>query len=140
MFGPGFVWLVQNNINKKLFILPTYLAGSPLPGAHYRRQTTDMNTHPQDQQPVFNSVGAFGKESAREKGKSRPAFGGVEVTPLLCVSTWEHVWLQDYALEYGFGMGKRRYLEAWWKRINWNEVENLASLSKGPSTQDTFVY
>ena len=46
MFGPGFVWLVQLNesaASNPLRILPTYIAGSPLSGAHYRRQSHDLN-------------------------------------------------------------------------------------------------
>jgi superoxide dismutase, Fe-Mn family len=42
MFGPGFVWLVLKG--RRLAVLPTYLAGSPYPQAHWRQQSTDMNT------------------------------------------------------------------------------------------------
>lgn len=50
MFGPGFVWLVRlrdQSGGPQRFpyrILATYLAGSPFPAAHWRRQGTDMNS------------------------------------------------------------------------------------------------
>ena len=130
MFGPGFVWLVKHD-NNRYSILTTYLAGSPYAAAHYRRQTTDMNTQNtattsadyqrnkalHDSEPT-NSVGAHGPKS--ESGKS--AYGGVQVIPVLCVNTWQHVWVGDW----GIG-GKKEFLEAWWDRINWEVVDNNAN-------------
>ncbi|PHH84540.1 hypothetical protein CDD83_1788 [Cordyceps sp. RAO-2017] len=43
MFGPGFIWLVKAG-PAEYRLLPTYLAGSPYPGAHWRAQPSDMNT------------------------------------------------------------------------------------------------
>ncbi|KNG49174.1 fe superoxide dismutase [Stemphylium lycopersici] len=116
MFGPGFVWLVQtdNTINGSLRILPTYLAGSPLSGAHWRRQSHDLNTHNADSYQGLNKVGAFGAAAQQAQEPKKP-LGGVDVVPLLCVNTWEHVWLQDYGVR-----GKRQFLDAWWDRINWD--------------------
>ncbi|KAL9614290.1 MAG: hypothetical protein Q9167_001246 [Letrouitia subvulpina] len=49
MFGPGFVWLVRLHhprpTGDDLAILNTYIAGSPYPDAHFRRQEFDMNTY-----------------------------------------------------------------------------------------------
>ncbi|KAF2684714.1 manganese and iron superoxide dismutase [Lentithecium fluviatile CBS 122367] len=120
MFGPGFVWLVQQDdtATRKLSILTTYLAGSPLAGAHWRRQSHDLNHHNADSYQGLNPVGSFGS-AARQEPKLKKPLGGVDVVPLLCVNTWEHVWLQDY----GIG-GKRDYLEAWWDRIDWNKVRD----------------
>ncbi|KAF1953939.1 manganese and iron superoxide dismutase [Byssothecium circinans] len=128
MFGPGFVWLVQHNntTTKQLSILTTYLAGSPLSGAHYRRQEQDMNSQsPESYQPL-NRVGAFGRASNVEQKPKKPKkpLGGVDVSPLLCVNTWEHVWLHDYGIT-----GKRQYLEAWWDKIDWNKVTEVTSLT-----------
>jgi Fe-Mn family superoxide dismutase len=128
MFGPGFVWLVQENDGAmgpgSLRILSTYLAGSPLSGAHYRRQSHDLNTHNPDSFQKLNNVGAFGKNSANQPDvrKQKP-LGGVDVSPLLCVNTWEHVWLPDYGIR-----GKEDFLEKWWDKINWTEVESKARL------------
>ena len=125
MFGPGFVWLVSTE-KGALRILATYIAGSPYAGAHFRMQPVDMATQNGSatgamrgtrwlqQQEVSNRPGSFGAHSGRDKVV---APGGLEVIPLLCVNTWEHVWLRDY----GVG-GKRLYLENWWERINWDEV------------------
>jgi Fe-Mn family superoxide dismutase len=125
MFGPGFVWLVQTDDSTfgSLRILPTYLAGSPLSGAHYRRQSHDLNTHNVDSHQALNKVGAFGAAANQNQGPKKP-LGGVDVVPLLCVNTWEHVWLQDYGVR-----GKRQFLEAWWDRIDWNMVEQYTTLS-----------
>jgi Fe-Mn family superoxide dismutase len=126
MFGPGFVWLVQKNdmAGRPLMILTTYLAGSPLSGAHQRRQSHDLNTHSPDSYQGLNSVGAFGS-AAKVDVKPQKALGGVDVVPLLCVNTWEHVWLQDYGVR-----GKSAYLEAWWNKINWNQVRDLANFDR----------
>ena len=67
------------------------------------------------QQEVSNRAGFAGPYSGRDKVV---APGGLEVVPLLCVNTWEHVWLRDH----GVG-GKREFLERWWDRINWEEVQ-----------------
>ncbi|KAF2280867.1 Fe superoxide dismutase-like protein [Westerdykella ornata] len=136
MFGPGFVWLVQLNdtARRPLRILPTYLAGSPLSGAHYRRQSHDLTTHNPDSYQELNPVGAFGSAARRgaEKREQKP-LGGVDVVPLLCVNTWEHVWLHDYGVR-----GKMRFLEKWWEKINWNVVQEGATLQ--PSGQVKFNY
>lgn len=118
MFGPGFVWLVQkkDTSDKRLMILTTYLAGSPLAGAHWRQQSHDLNNHNADSYQALNSVGAFGSTAKLEPKPKKP-LGGVDVVPLLCVNTWEHVWLEDYGVR-----GKKDYLEAWWNKINWNRV------------------
>lgn len=125
MFGPGFVWLVQTNDTQfgSLRILPTYLAGSPLSGAHYRRQSHDLNTHNPDSYQQLNKVGAFGSAAKQNTGPKKP-LGGVDVVPLMCVNTWEHVWLHDYGIR-----GKRQFLEAWWDSIDWDLVRQNATLS-----------
>ena len=109
MFGPGFVWLVKNK-DKKYSLLTTYLAGSPYPGAHHRKQALDMNTQDEKsvsdhirklvRQPAVNTVGSHGPLS--EKPNKPP--GGIEVPPVLCINTWEHVWLPDYGIGAG-GVG-----------------------------------
>ncbi|KAF2454823.1 Manganese/iron superoxide dismutase [Lineolata rhizophorae] len=143
MFGPGFVWLVRRRGRSPtdrhdLSIVSTYLAGSPLPEAHYRRQPVDMNTQPQGSgappvddterarlTQVQNTAGAVGPYAAGGNAGTvakRPALGGVELIPLACVNTWEHVWLPDWGIA-----GKRWYLERWWELIDWNEVDRLAN-------------
>lgn len=123
MFGPGFVWLVKAK-NGSLKILSTYIAGSPYPAAHYRRQPVDMatetsgvaggeNTDAISKLRTMNRVGSMGPYSG---SKVLPP-GGIEVQPILCVNTWEHVYIRDW----GVG-GKAGFLEAWWDRINWEEV------------------
>ncbi|EER23002.1 superoxide dismutase C-terminal domain containing protein [Coccidioides posadasii C735 delta SOWgp] len=123
MFGPGFVWLVKVKDTAELKILCTYIAGSPYPGAHFRRQSVDMATqttgvaggeNPQVASKLatrtFGAMGPYSKSKVL-------APGGADIHPILCVNTWEHVWLRDW----GIG-GKPGYLEKWWDRINWDEV------------------
>ncbi|TKA70283.1 hypothetical protein B0A55_06740 [Friedmanniomyces simplex] len=142
MFGPGFVWLVWardldapvGGIRRGTWrVLTTYLAGTPYVEAGYRQQGIDTNIQNatsyqayKDSQPV-NTVGAFGSSSkfGREQAKLPP--GGTNVQPVLCVNTWEHVWLRDFGIT-----GKRTYLTEWWDVIDWGAVEQLApTASKG---------
>ncbi|TAQ83436.1 hypothetical protein B7494_g8243 [Chlorociboria aeruginascens] len=128
MFGPGFVWLVRSR-DHKYSILSTYIAGSPYPGAHYRRQPVDMNTEAKNVTDVLrnvirdspvNNVGAFGSLS---EPRNQFAPGGIDINPVLCINVWEHVYLPDY----GVG-GKLEYAVNWWQTINWSEVANRAGI------------
>lgn len=119
MFGPGFVWLVQTG-PADFAILPTYLSGSPYPAAHWRRQDTDMNTTGAEGSagPWLRNTQVRGMPSKKEGGPP----GSGAVTPLLCVNTWEHVWLRDYGVGYGGQGGKRAFVEAWWESVDWEAV------------------
>jgi superoxide dismutase, Fe-Mn family len=140
MFGPGFVWIVKDQDMGKMKLLCTYLAGSPLPGAHFRSQQTDMATHntsvPSSQRFMSgrdptNTVGSFGLHSRAGQANQR-APGNYSGQPILCVNTWEHTYLRDY----GIG-GKRTYLERWWDRIDWAVVERNAKVY-GPERHTTY--
>jgi Fe-Mn family superoxide dismutase len=132
MFGPGFVWLVKSR-DGNLRILSTYIAGSPYPAAHFRRQPVDMATETTgiaggenadaiSRLRATNKVGSMGQYSG---AKVLPP-GGIDVQPILCVNTWEHVYLRDW----GVG-GKGAFLEAWWDKINWEEVAQNYKLAGG---------
>ena len=139
MFGPGFVWLVRTR-DYKYSLLTTYLAGSPYPGAHYRRQSVDLNT--EHDAPMggndslrkrfaepANRVGAFGPHS-----QARIAPGGIDLIPVLCLNMWEHAYLPDYGVgAFGAG-GKKAYAESWWHVIDWNVVAYRAEISKPPAS------
>jgi Fe-Mn family superoxide dismutase len=134
MFGPGFVWLVR--INKKDYssekefkLLTTYLAGSPFAGAHNRRQPVDMNTQnvaaaqaagsmqglSQQHMTVQNTAGVVG-QYAQKTGRELLAYGGADVMPTLCVSTWEHTYYHDWKYN------KNLFVERWWNFIDWDKV------------------
>lgn len=118
MFGPGFVWLVKAGPGDYR-LLPTYLAGSPYPGAHWRAQRTDMNTVGKDgsAKSFFrNQVGGARKRD----GDLAP--GGIDLEPLLCLNTWEHAWLLDWGVGAGGQGGKMAYAESWWNLIDWEKV------------------
>ncbi|KAE8445009.1 hypothetical protein EG329_014015 [Mollisiaceae sp. DMI_Dod_QoI] len=135
MFGPGFVWLVkEKGASRKYKILCTYLAGSPYPGAHFRKQPVDVNTEGGSgtdaykrmaSQPPVNTVGAHGPLSGK---KDKIAPGGIDVTPVLCINTWEHVYLPDYGIGAGGSGGKRAYAESWWYAVDWNVVATYADV------------
>lgn len=138
MFGPGFVWLVQLNddaVSSNLRILPTYIAGSPLSGAHYRRQSHDLNTHNADSYDKLNKAGTFGAYSRQPPPKPKKPLGGTDVVPLLCVNTWEHAWLQDYGVT-----GKSAYLRAWWDKIDWDLVRQNATIKAAANEPNQFYY
>lgn len=117
MFGPGYVWLAKNLQNDGLFhIFCTYNAGSPWPAAFSRRQPVDMATQPQEGPGGNKYAGSMGQHS---RNSNDVAAGGVNVHPILCVNTWEHVWMMDYGIA-----GKDEYLERWWDRINWEHVSD----------------
>ncbi|PYH98169.1 putative Fe superoxide dismutase [Aspergillus ellipticus CBS 707.79] len=134
MFGPGFVWLAKNLEKEGLMhIFCTYNAGSPYPAAFSRRQSVDMATHTPET-PIGNQyAGVMGAHSPNQKSM---AAGAVDVQPILCVNTWEHVWMMDY----GIG-GKAEYLERWWDRINWEVVfDNYNAVSSAKGGRNTSAW
>ncbi|KAG8533142.1 uncharacterized protein KY384_001925 [Bacidia gigantensis] len=84
MFGPGFVWLIRNPISRGYMsangddpvndpgftLLCTYIAGSPIPQAHPRAQSVDMNT--ENMIPGQSTAGVMGKYSASPANKVPP--------------------------------------------------------------------
>ncbi|VUC36120.1 unnamed protein product [Clonostachys rosea] len=118
MFGPGFIWLVRAG-QADFRILPTYLAGSPYPGAHWRAQSTDMNTTGNE-----GSARSYFHDhltGQRKRVGDLPP-GGIELQPLLCLNTWEHSWLLDWGVGKGGAGGKVAFAEAWWDLIDWELV------------------
>ncbi|KAH8890938.1 manganese and iron superoxide dismutase [Thozetella sp. PMI_491] len=143
MFGPGFVWLVRtreaaSGQAETFRILTTYLAGTPYPGAHWRQQPVDMNTvggvTPEGRagaeryfDRTANAYSAAGLSAAANEDR---APGGVKLWPVLCLNTWEHVWLRDYGIgQSGMG-GKVAYAEAWWNAIDWQVVNDTAKIDR----------
>ncbi|KAJ5092944.1 hypothetical protein N7456_008805 [Penicillium angulare] len=129
MFGPGFVWLAKNLEREGLMqIFCTYNAGSPYPAAHSRRQGVDMATHTPETALGNQFAGSMGAHSANSK---HLAPGAIDVQPILCVNTWEHVWMMDYGIA-----GKEEYLERWWNRINWDVVfDNYNAIGSAKSAR-----
>lgn len=139
MFGPGFVWLVWASTpgarvlgleNRAGFrILTTYNAGTPYSEAGYRQQGLDLNNHSpgsaasaqarlQAQHNVVQNVaGSFGAASKAGQDASKYPPGAAFVEPVLCVNTWQHVYLTDFGVA-----GKREYLNRWWDAIDWDAV------------------
>lgn len=145
MFGPGFVWLVRSKdggdggaARYPYRVLTTYHAGSPYPGAHWRRQFSDMNHvagvtdasgdavrgYLAAQNAAFPGsamAGGGSSSSLLQQQSANRSPGGADLVPVLCVNTWEHAWLYDW------GIGNRfNYLAGWWNAINWGKVDERA--------------
>lgn len=126
MFGPGFIWLVRAG-PADYRLLPTYLAGSPYPGAHWRTQSTDMNTvgsHGSAARHLGNQIG-----SGRKRSGDLPP-GGIHLQPLLCLNTWEHAWLLDWGVGKEGAGGKVAYAESWWEMIDWQLVMQKSGIQR----------
>ncbi|KAK3904837.1 Manganese/iron superoxide dismutase [Staphylotrichum tortipilum] len=143
MFGPGFVWLVKTShpgLAVGFKVLATYGAGSPYPGAHWRQQGTDMNTAAgtrthdgiaAGKDYLAHSAYGAGKLDNGIAAKVAYAPGGTDLQPVLCLNTWEHVWLWDYGFGVGHdGGGKLAYAEKWWEMINWELVHKEANIQR----------
>jgi Fe-Mn family superoxide dismutase len=111
MFGAGWVWLVLDQ-NKHLRIICTYNAGTPY-GAAFRRQETDMNTNLK----LGTPPPSIDDMTNTAKRASQGALATNWAMPLLNLNVWEHSWLEDFGV-----MGKDKYLEALWCRIDWKVV------------------
>ena len=133
MFGPGYVWLVKlGRHEKKLSILTTYLAGTPFAEAHNKLQSVDMNTRGAESndkvvKALFDITQGLRRQDDRQTG-----LGGAIVTPLICVSTWQHIWLADYGVYSNGIAGKDRYLNNWWRFADWSKAYNHFEASDHP--------
>ncbi|KAL8730037.1 MAG: hypothetical protein Q9166_004361 [cf. Caloplaca sp. 2 TL-2023] len=77
------------------------------------------------------TAGSFGQYSNTMQNSTlhpeqRKAPGGALIEVLLGVSTWEHVWLRDWGIA-----GKRKFLEAWWEKIDWEKVYARSGFGSG---------
>jgi len=91
----------------------TYNAGSPLPNAHWRAQLQDTQHIRIDGRESYQIAERIAKDATQL------------VQPVLCVSVWEHSYIVDWRVQ-----GREQYLEAWWERIDWERVANIAGVSE----------
>ncbi|KAL8787829.1 MAG: hypothetical protein Q9213_002016 [Squamulea squamosa] len=95
--------------------------------------TGNPNTPPPPFMASFSgTAGSFGAYSATTQNTYlhphlRRAPGGALIEVLLGVSTWEHVWLRDWGIT-----GKRKFLEAWWEKVDWEKVFARSGFGSGP--------
>lgn len=148
MHGSGWLWLVNDSPgpNEKLKIMCTFNTGSPffqpvVPPTFNLSRKAFMPA-------ATNSSGLFASfsfaspsvSSTKPKSTSNPEWlnnkidqtedskneipvpietrfpGSLKAVPVLGLSLWEHAYLLDY------GANKRRYIENFWKAVNWNRV------------------
>ncbi|KAF9202591.1 hypothetical protein BGZ49_007264 [Haplosporangium sp. Z 27] len=121
IFGSGWTWLVEDK-DGRLVLLNTYNAGSP----HHRRRmqrndetATDHDFASQAQNP-YSGVSRY---SAPAKLSANNSY-----VPILCVSMWEHAYLTDYGVTLE---GRKRYLENFFKTVDWGLVESRVLRSGG---------
>ncbi|KAL9006632.1 MAG: hypothetical protein Q9188_000592 [Gyalolechia gomerana] len=92
---------------------------------------TGLGTGNSNAPPAVNqgTAGAFGAYSNTYQNSTlfgqKKAPGGALLEVLLGVSTWEHVWLRDWGIA-----GKRKFLEAWWEKIDWEVVFERSGFGK----------
>ncbi|KAL9050082.1 MAG: hypothetical protein Q9162_006848 [Coniocarpon cinnabarinum] len=120
-------------------ILSTYIAGSPYPGAHARQQAhnltetnlaavRDLQTRQADGVPRSYRADQSSQLTHGVPGgnlESISRWSGADVMPLMCVSTWQHAYMQDWGVD-----GKKLFLQAWWDRIDWMKVEEHAGIEE----------
>ncbi|KAL8938092.1 MAG: hypothetical protein Q9211_003370 [Gyalolechia sp. 1 TL-2023] len=93
---------------------------------------TGLGTGNPNAPPAVNqgTAGAFGAYSNTNQNSTlfgqRKAPGGALLEVLLVVSTWQHVWLRDWGIA-----GKRKFLEAWWEKVDWEVVFQRSGFGKG---------
>ena len=126
MFGPGYVWLMRRHgINADLSILCTYGSQSPWPMPPPRSSPVPRglpaNEMERLRQPV-NRPGTFSTGEAVDQNDPNNPFKLGQVSPILGVSLWQHVYVRDYLFD------KSEYLRKWWKAVNWHEVETNRQL------------
>ncbi len=118
MVGSGWVWVVIDH-QQKLRILATYNAGTPFDFA--RLQQADPNTG------LIPGKGLSEKNDfALYQAMKRP----YSLTPLLCVSCWEHSYISDY----GVG-GKGAYVDNWFKSIDWSKIRSRLTEAKNANSR-----
>jgi Fe-Mn family superoxide dismutase len=84
---------------------------------------------------AINNVGSMGAHSAAGKKDAQVSPGSSRLTPLMCVNTWEHVWMYDY----GVG-GKRDFLNSWWDVVDWHVVhQNYSAATQERNMGSSFT-
>lgn len=112
LLGSGWVWLVLDGTSS-LRILSTYNAGTPFDFA--RLQQADPNTG-----LVASSAAGEENEFALYQSMKR----SYSLTPILCLSVWEHSYLTDY------GFSKAQYVEKWMNAVDWEKVQTRIDEAK----------
>ena len=106
ILSSGFVFLVENQ-DKKLEVVTSLATGSPT--TFSRSQTLDLNGQiSEDSKAQLDSL--------QEKVDAREINWNIE---LLALNLWEHAYLPDYGVR-----GRQDYIDAWWKSIDWNKVDD----------------
>lgn len=149
MASSGYVWLVVDSFNN-LGIVPTFGAGTVLVQNRRQRgpvtlqgqaaQTLDENAAA----PQSSEDGSAASSPAAAAAASSPSPAaptpfdqlysgastimtpnpedrvGETLTPLLCLSGYEHAWLPDWGV-----WGKETYLARFWEVVDWGKVEGI---------------
>eukprot|EP00747_Dinoflagellata_sp_TGD_P057858 gnl/TRDRNA2_/TRDRNA2_150851_c0_seq1.p1 gnl/TRDRNA2_/TRDRNA2_150851_c0~~gnl/TRDRNA2_/TRDRNA2_150851_c0_seq1.p1 ORF type:complete len:791 (+),score=150.90 gnl/TRDRNA2_/TRDRNA2_150851_c0_seq1:78-2450(+) len=63
--------------------------------------------------------GAFWLRIVETKDNDHPLLVSGSYVPLLCLDLWEHAYFGQFRND------RRRYIEAWWNVVNWQEVESI---------------
>lgn len=140
IFGNGYTWLVLSKHDGRLHLVNTYNNGfvqkkapnsSELAADAAAKQTVEAE-EAEDLAAALAAHGDRKLNSLEEKLlKHKTIKKGVaqqmrlaeprylhNLQPLLNVSVWQHMWLNDYG-----AFGKRKYLDSFWEKIDWNVIK-----------------
>ena len=87
----------------------------------FRPSTTETSGNPTEETPTSStSTGGFSSPSS---SNNAPSSGNIDpdhlrVTPLACVSLFEHVYMPKYGVN-----GKEQYVRDWIKFLDWKSIE-----------------
>lgn len=104
ILGQGWVFVVEKP-DKSLAVVACNGAGSPY--TFYRAQETDLS-------------GLVSEDEQREHQRLTEAVSNNVKNyniALLALNLWQHAYVPDYGID-----GRERYIDAWWKTLDWDKV------------------
>lgn len=133
MSSSGYLWLVFDDITQSLAIVPTFGAGTVLIQQRLQKGPRELERLAAIEQKTEaqsgSSEGAAAQSMYSPSAPSAPPLTGVpgfarkpdesgqKLSPLLCLSVYEHAWLPDWGI-----WGKETYLTRFWECVDWTNV------------------
>ncbi|QNP97027.1 Manganese/iron superoxide dismutase [Yarrowia lipolytica] len=140
IFGNGYTWLVLSKHSGRLHLVNTYNNGfiqkkgpnsAELAAeaaakraveadeakalAELQAEAQNKKLNALEEKLLKNKI--YKMEVAKQMRQAQPKILH-DLKPLLNVNVWQHMWLNDYG-----AFGKRKYLDNFWEKIDWNVVK-----------------